>query len=84
LRRRLNAIAKAAVKGGDGRLHIGRQALRDALYATVNPDGVSGPLACDEFGDCAAQSFNVLRLTDPAGGVEGLKGNVVYTYAKGQ
>jgi len=45
---------------------------------------VSGQLHCDEFGDCAAQSFNVLRLADPAAGVAGLKGNVVFTYAKGQ
>ncbi|MDO9632786.1 MAG: branched-chain amino acid ABC transporter substrate-binding protein [Humidesulfovibrio sp.] len=80
----LDAIEKAAVQGADGRLHIGRQALRNALYATANHAGQTGPLTCDEFGDCAAQSFNVLRMTDPAGGVEGLKGNTVYTYAKGQ
>ncbi|MHC1702160.1 MAG: branched-chain amino acid ABC transporter substrate-binding protein [Humidesulfovibrio sp.] len=80
----LSAIEKAAVKGRDGRLHIGRQALRDALYATADHPGLSGRLNCNEFGDCAAQSFNVLKLTDPAGGVEGLKGNVVYTYAPGR
>jgi branched-chain amino acid transport system substrate-binding protein len=77
----LAAIEKAAVKGKDGRLRIGRQALRDALYATAGHDGLSGQLSCNEFGDCAAQSFNVLKLTDPASGVEGLKGNVVFTYA---
>ncbi len=78
------AIEKAAVKGTDGRLRIGRQALRDALYATADHAGLSGRLTCNEFGDCAAQSFNVLRLTDPAGGVEGLKGNVAFTYAPGR
>ncbi len=80
----LAAIEKAAVQGRDGRLHIGRQALRDALYATSGHAGLSGQLTCNEFGDCAAQSFNVLKLTDPASGVEGLKGNVVFTYAPGQ
>ncbi|OGR35463.1 MAG: ABC transporter substrate-binding protein [Desulfovibrionales bacterium GWA2_65_9] len=78
------ALEKAAVQGQDGRLHIGRQALRDALYATANHAGLSGRLTCNEFGDCAAQSFDVLRLTDPAGGVEGLKGNVAFTYAPGR
>ncbi|MDO9082059.1 MAG: ABC transporter substrate-binding protein, partial [Humidesulfovibrio sp.] len=80
----LAAIEKVAVKGKDGWLRIGRQALRDALYATANHPGLSGQLTCNEFGDCAAQSFNVLRLTDPAAGVEGLKGNVVFTFAPGQ
>ena len=78
------ALEKAAVKGRDGRLRIGRQALRDALYATSGHVGLSGQLTCNEFGDCAAQSFNVLKLTDPASGVEGLKGNVVFTYAPGK
>lgn len=78
------AIEKVAVKGKDGRLRIGRQALRDALYATSGKAGLSGQLTCNEFGDCAAQSFNVLRLADPAGGVEELKRNVVFTYAPGQ
>ena len=80
----LRAIEKVAVKGRDGSLRIGRQALRDALYATAGYPGLSGQLTCNEFGDCAAQSFNVLKLTDPAAGVEGLKANVVYTYAPGR
>jgi len=78
------AIEKAAVKGAGGGLRIGRQALRDALYATAGYPGLSGQLTCNEFGDCAAQSFNVLKLTDPAAGVEGLKANVVFTYAPGR
>ncbi|MDP3426940.1 MAG: branched-chain amino acid ABC transporter substrate-binding protein [Humidesulfovibrio sp.] len=76
------AMEKAAVKGAGGHLRIGRQALRDALYATQGYSGLAGRLSCDEFGDCAAQSFNVLRLTDPAKGVEGLMGNVEFTYAR--
>jgi len=78
------AIEKVAVKGKNGGLHIGRQALRDALYATANHPGLSGKLSCDQFGDCAAQSFDVLKLKDPAAGVEGLKANAVFTYAPGR
>jgi len=76
----LDALEKAATAGGDGTLRIGRQALRDALARTDKPDGLTGPLRCDEFGDCASQSFNILRLSDPAAGVDGLKKNVQFTY----
>jgi branched-chain amino acid transport system substrate-binding protein len=74
-------MEKATVKDKDGTLHLGRQALRDALYATAKYQGVSGLLTCDEFGDCAPEQFDVLRLDDPGAGVEGLKANVVYTYS---
>lgn len=74
------AMEKAATKGKDGSLRMGRQALREALAKTDKPDGMTGAVRCDEFGDCAAQSFNVLRLDDPAAGVEGLKRNVQFTY----
>jgi branched-chain amino acid transport system substrate-binding protein len=64
----------------DGRLHIGRQALRDALYTTAGYPGLTGSLICDKYGDCGVARFNVLRLDDPAAGLEGLAANVVYTY----
>lgn len=76
----LEAVEKAAVREPDGTLHIGRKALRDAMYATSSFDGVTGRLACGELGDCAAPRFNVLRLDDPSKGLEGLKSNVVFTF----
>lgn len=75
------AIEKAAKAGKDGSLSIGRQALRDALYSTRGHKGVAGVMNCSTFGDCAVQRFNVLRLDDPAAGVEGLKNNVIFTYS---
>ena len=42
---------------------------------------MAGRLSCDEFGDCGRPAFNVLRLEDPAKGVQGLKANAVYTHA---
>lgn len=80
----LNAIKEVSVQEKDGTLHIGRQALRDALYATKDFDGVTGRLTCDEFGDCAFPRFSIMRLDDPAAGLEGLKSNVVYTYEPGK
>ncbi|MDO9123970.1 MAG: branched-chain amino acid ABC transporter substrate-binding protein, partial [Deltaproteobacteria bacterium] len=49
----LAAIEKVAKTAPDGTLHIGRQALRDALYATKNFKGLTGNLTCTETGDCA-------------------------------
>lgn len=49
----LNAIAAASAVGDDGTLYIGRQAVRDALYATDGYEGLTGVLSCDETGDCA-------------------------------
>jgi len=74
------AIEKAAVKDKSGAVSIGRQALRDALYATRDHKGIGGRMSCNEFGDCAPPRFNVLRLKTPADGVEGLKANVQFTY----
>ncbi len=47
------AIEKVAVKDADGTLHIGRQALRDAMYATKDFKGLTGILTCTPTGDCA-------------------------------
>lgn len=74
------AIEKTAIAAPDGRLYIGRQALRDALYAARDPEGATGALACNEFGDCASPVFDIFRLEDPADGVEGLQSNVLFSY----
>ncbi len=80
----LDTIEAVAVQETDGTLHIGRQALRDALYATAGYQGLTGSLTCDEYGDCGVARFQVMRLDDPVAGLEGLAGNVVYTYPPDQ
>lgn len=47
------AIEQVAVVDSDGTIHIGRQALRDAMGATTNFDGLTGNLTCTPTGDCA-------------------------------
>ncbi len=47
------AIEEVAVQDEDGTLHIPRQALRDALYATSGFQGLTGSLTCTPTGDCA-------------------------------
>lgn len=74
----LDTIEMVAIQGEDNRLYIGRQALRQALSATENYAGITGPLTCDQFGDCAHASSAVLRLDDASAGLEGLLNNIVY------
>lgn len=46
-------IEAVAEELSDGSLVIPRQALRDAIYATANFDGLTGNLTCTPTGDCA-------------------------------
>ena len=43
-------------------LYIGRQALRDCLYATTSFPGITGTLTCSEYGDCADPKVSVSQL----------------------
>ncbi len=58
-----NAIEKVAVEGPDGTLYIGRQALRDALFATKDHKGLIGTLSCDPYGDCSAPVIAIYKIT---------------------
>ncbi len=48
----------------DGTLLIGRQALRDALFATSGMEGITGTISCDEYGDCADPKIAVSQVQD--------------------
>lgn len=60
------AIEKVAVVDADGTVHIGRQALRDAMYATSGFQGLIGVLNCTPpadsplgKGDCGPKAIGV-------------------------
>ena len=55
------AIEKVAVQDADGTLHIPRQALRDAMYATKDFKGLTGNLTCTPTGDCADPKIAVYQ-----------------------
>jgi branched-chain amino acid transport system substrate-binding protein len=70
-----NAIEAVAKQDPDGNLLIGRQALRDELYATANFNGITGNLNCDENGDCADPQISINQIQNGeyvriAGGAE--------------
>ncbi len=55
-------VEKVATQEEDGTLHIGRQAMRDCLYATSGFSGITGSLTCNEYGDCADPKISVSEL----------------------
>jgi branched-chain amino acid transport system substrate-binding protein len=57
------AIEKIAVKDPDGVLHIPKQALRDAIQAIRNMNGLTGNITCDPNDDCLAPKIAVYRAT---------------------
>lgn len=59
-----DAIEKVAKTDADGNTVIGRQALRDALYATKDFNGITGKLTCNENGDCANPKIAVNEIKD--------------------
>jgi len=76
------AITAVAVVDDDGTVHIGRQALRDAMHATANFDGLTGSLTCDVNGDCATgEALAVFQATADmvAGSVDLLTSQPVWT-----
>ena len=57
------AIEKVATQDGDT-LVIGKQALRDAIAATKDFQGLTGNLTCSPTGDCADPKIAVYEVTD--------------------
>lgn len=48
----LGGIETVGIIDGDGTLHVGRQALRDAVESTIGLDGLTGTISCTPLGDC--------------------------------
>jgi branched-chain amino acid transport system substrate-binding protein len=58
------AIEEVGLVDDAGTLFIPRQALRDALYATADFEGLTGTLTCNEVGDCADPAIRVSTIQD--------------------
>ena len=66
----MDAVEAVAEEGDDGTVLIGRQALRDAIAAVENYDGLTGSLTCQDespyAGDCATgTALAVFEITEP-------------------
>ncbi len=61
----LDAVEAVATVSDDGSASIGRQALRDALTATTDFEGLTGLLSCGETGDCATgEALAIFQITE--------------------
>ncbi len=58
----VKAIVKVAKPDKDGNLYIGRKAFRDAVFS-IRFEGISGPIACDPYGECSQFKPSVLEFT---------------------
>ena len=76
----LDAIERAS-QLDDGVLVIDRTALRDQLSAIEGYEGLTGTLACDEFGDCGAARIAVYQHLNPADPAAAAS-NVVFEYSR--
>jgi len=56
------AIEKVAKTDKDGNLYIGRKAFRDAVFS-IKFEGISGPIACDAYGECAQFKPSMMQFT---------------------
>ncbi|MFC1878329.1 branched-chain amino acid ABC transporter substrate-binding protein [Chloroflexota bacterium] len=59
-------VEKIADQEEDGTIHVGRQALRDCLFATSGFAGITGSITCDQYGDCADPKISVSQLNSGA------------------
>jgi len=57
-----NAIEEVAVEV-EGTLYVPKGALREAIYATTDHEGVTGTLSCSDSGDCSAPVIAVYQIT---------------------
>ncbi len=58
----LDAIEKVAIVDEDGTLHVGRQALRDAIASVTDYTGLTGRL------DCSDDDYSAFGITNPSHG----------------
>lgn len=57
------ALEKVAVKASDGTVYIPKKALRDAIFATKDFQGITGILSCSPTGDCGAPLIAMYQIT---------------------
>jgi branched-chain amino acid transport system substrate-binding protein len=58
------ALEKVAVVEADGTIYVPRTALREAIFATKDYQGVTGLLSCSPSGDCGAPVIAVYEIMD--------------------
>ncbi len=55
---------KKVAKSEGGATTVNTKALRDAILATKNHQGMTGTITCDQYGDCGVYKFAVYEFTN--------------------
>jgi branched-chain amino acid transport system substrate-binding protein len=76
----LDAIKNVAIVKDDGTLYIGREALRNELYHTVDYPGITGQIECNSFGDCGNPHLQVFQFDHSVTRLDDLQSHTVYEY----
>ena len=74
------AIEAVAVQADDGSLQIGKQALIDEIAGTSGFEGLTGAIACDEFGDCADPKIDIIQNTSDTKDITAVKENILASF----
>jgi branched-chain amino acid transport system substrate-binding protein len=75
------AVKKVAVQNDDGSLTIPRTALKDAIFATKDYEGVTGIITCTPLGDCATD-VTIGIFEAPGWPVEGGSGDTTSIFTE--
>ncbi|MBN1283824.1 MAG: branched-chain amino acid ABC transporter substrate-binding protein [Anaerolineae bacterium] len=68
------AVEEVGEVDADGNLTVDRLALRDAIRATEDFEGLTGALTCDEYGDCGSGAdITVVEMMCPEDGEPGFE-----------
>jgi ABC-type branched-subunit amino acid transport system substrate-binding protein len=79
----LTKIEEVAEVSGQS-VTIDRTALREALYATENYEGITGNLTCDVYGDCADPNIKVFFNGPDQESLADVSENVVFELEEGE
>jgi branched-chain amino acid transport system substrate-binding protein len=45
-------------------------------------DGLTGTLSCDDFGDCASPSIDIMQNTEAEADIAAVRANVLFSYTR--
>jgi branched-chain amino acid transport system substrate-binding protein len=60
---------------------IDLQALRDELHS-IEYEGLTGSLSCDDYGDCASPNIDIMQNTEAEADIAGVRANVLISYSR--
>lgn len=76
----LDAIGETGDARADGTLVIGRQALRDALYAPVARPYIMSTIRCTPYGDCGPRTLGLFEIREAGQAVREIEAAPIFVF----